>query len=90
MAIEDAYAVAACLKKYFAFPILAFKRYEGIRRTRTSSIVQKSHENRKQAFSSALAEESQIAASVKSEWQQVRVRERLDWLYTYDVTAAEV
>jgi salicylate hydroxylase len=56
MAIEDAYVVAACLEKYFEFPIVAFERYEGIRRTRTASVVQKSHENRKQAFSSALAE----------------------------------
>lgn len=90
MAIEDAYVVAACLEKYFELPILAFERYEAIRRARTASVVQKSHENRRQAFSSALAEESEIAASVKSEWQQVRVSERLDWLYKYDVTAAQV
>jgi len=90
MAIEDAYVVAACLEKYFESPIVAFERYEGIRRTRAASVVQKSHENRRQVFSSALAEESQIAASVKSEWQQVRVNERLDWLYKYDVTAARI
>ena len=90
MAIEDAYVVAACLEKYFESPIVAFERYEGIRRTRAASVVQKSHENRRQVFSSVLAEESQIAASVKSEWQQVRVNERLDWLYKYDVTAARI
>src|SRR5262249_15558897 len=90
MAIEDAYVVAACLEKYFEFPIFAVERYEAIRRTRTASVVQKSHENRKQAFSPSLAEESQIAAAVKSDWQQVRVRERLDWLYKYDVTAAQI
>jgi salicylate hydroxylase len=90
MAIEDAYVVAACLEKYFEFPTSVFERYEGVRRTRTASVVQKSHENRKQTFSAALAEESEIAASVKSEWQQVRANERLDWLYKYDVTAARV
>jgi salicylate hydroxylase len=90
MAIEDAYVVAACPDKYFEFSTVAFEKYEGIRRTRTATVVQKSHENRKKAFSSPLAEESQIAASVKSEWQQVRVKERLDWLYTYDATAAEI
>jgi salicylate hydroxylase len=88
MAIEDAYALAACLEKYFEFPSLAFARYEEIRRARTALVIRKSQENRKQVFSPVLANECQIAATVKNEWQQVRVKERLDWLYCYDVTAA--
>jgi hypothetical protein len=76
MAIEDAYVVAACPQKYFEFPVFPFEKCEGIRRTRAASAVQKSRENKKQALSSALPEESQIAASVKSEWQQLRINER--------------
>ena len=90
MAIEDAYVVAACLRKYGSDPALAFARYEAIRRDRTAMVVRKSHENRKQAFSPALADTDEVAASVARDWQQVRVSERLDWLYAYDATAAEI
>jgi salicylate hydroxylase len=90
MAIEDGYVVAACLKKYFADPVTAFARYEDIRQERTSAVVRKSHENRKHAFSPALADKDAVAVSVAQEWQQALVRERLDWLYAYDATAVEV
>jgi len=90
MAIEDAYVVAACLQKYFHDPASAFTRYEGIRRERTAAVVRKSHENRKQAFSPALADENEVAASVARDWQRLRVAERLDWLYTYDATALTI
>jgi salicylate hydroxylase len=90
MAIEDAYVLAACLEKYFAHPAIAFGRYEQIRKDRTAMVVRKSHENRQQAFSPALASEGEVAALVARDWQQVRRRERLDWLYAYDATTAEI
>ena len=90
MAIEDAYVVAACLEKYARDPAIAFARYEEIRRDRTAAVVRKSHENRKQIFSPALADEGGIALAVTQEWQQERAAERLDWLYTYDATAVAV
>jgi hypothetical protein len=52
--------------------------------------VRKAHENRKQAFSPELADEDAVAISVAREWQQVRLRERMDWLYAYDATAVEI
>jgi salicylate hydroxylase len=90
MAIEDAYVVAACLEKYFSRPEIAFARYEAVRRDWTAAVVRKSHENRKQIFSPALADEDGVAASVAREWQQGRVEERLDWLYKYDATAVHI
>ena len=90
MAIEDAYVIAACLKKHFDDPAAAFARYEDIRRERTAVVVRKSHENRRDVFSPALAEKDAIAVEVARQWQQVRLRERMDWLYAYDATAAQI
>lgn len=90
MAIEDGYVIAACVKKYFADPVAALARYEVIRKERTAAVVMKSHETRKQIFSPALADKDAVAVSVAQEWQQVHVRERLDWLSTYDATAIQI
>ena len=90
MAVEDGYVLAACLKKYFGDPERAFARYEEIRRERTATVVRKSHENRRSAFSPALADQTQVAVEVAREWQQERVRERMEWLYAYDATAVEI
>ncbi len=90
MAIEDGYVLAACLAKYADDPAAAFARYEAIRCERTATVVRKSHEMRGQAFSPALADPHADAAAIARDWQQVRVRERLEWLYAYDATAIEV
>jgi salicylate hydroxylase len=90
MAIEDAYVVAACIDKYYEQPEAAFARYEDIRRERTAAVVLKSHENRKQAFNPALANQDEAVVSVAEEWQQSLARERLDWVYTYDATAIAI
>ena len=90
MAVEDGYVLAACLAKYFGDPERAFARYEDIRRERTAAVVRKSNENVRSAFSPALADQSQVAVEVAREWQQERVRERMEWLYAYDATAVEI
>ena len=90
MALEDGYVVAACLQRYFADPAKAFGRYEELRKERSAAVVRAAHENRKQVFSPALADKDAIAVSVAREWQQVRLRERFEWLYAYDATAAAI
>ena len=90
MAIEDSYVIAACLKKHFLDPASAMARYEDIRRERTSAVVRKSHENRRQAFNPALADQDEAVVSVAEDWQQTLARERQDWLYTYDATAIQI
>jgi salicylate hydroxylase len=90
MAIEDGYVIAACLAKYFDEPAAALARYEAIRRERTAAVVRKAHENRRSVFSPALADSSAVAVEVAREWQQERVRERMEWLYAYDATAVAI
>ena len=90
MSIEDGYVVAACLDKYFGEPDVAFARYEDIRKDRTSMVVRKATENKASAFEPRLADKDLVAVEVAREWQQVRLRERMDWLYNYDATAIAI
>ena len=90
MSIEDGYVLAACLDKYFSDPGTAFARYEDIRKDRTSMVVRKASENKNSAFAPRLADKNLIADEVAREWQQVRLRERMDWLYNYDATAIAI
>ena len=90
MALEDGYVVAACLQRYFTDPAKALGRYEELRKERSAAVVRAAHENRTQVFSPALADKDAIAVSVAREWQQVRLRERFEWLYAYDATAAAI
>src|SRR5262245_54589176 len=90
MSIEDGYVVAACLDKYFGEPDLAFARYEEIRRERTAMVVRKASENKASAFAPSLADKDRVAEEVAREWQQVRLRERMEWLYNYDATAIAI
>jgi 2-polyprenyl-6-methoxyphenol hydroxylase-like FAD-dependent oxidoreductase len=89
MSIEDGYVVAACLDKYFDEPDAAFARYEEIRRERTAMVVRKASENKASAFAPSLADKDRVAEEVAREWQQVRLRERMEWLY-YDATAIAI
>src|SRR5260370_10714142 len=90
MSIEDGYVVAACLDKYFGEPDMALAHYEEIRKERTAMVVRKASENKASAFAPSLADKDRVAAEGAREWQQVRRRERLEWLYNYDATPIAV
>ena len=68
----------------------SLRRHEDIRRDRTAMVVRKAHENRRSVFSPALADSNAVAVEVAREWQQERVRERMERLYAYDATAVAV
>jgi hypothetical protein len=53
-------------------------------------VVRKSSENKKSVFAPNLANKEMIAEEVAKEWRQVRLRERMDWLYNYDATAIAI
>ena len=82
MAIEDGIVLARCLE---AFPPQeALQRYQRARIERTNSIVLKSAENARRFHNPALAHAEGADDYVSREWQPERVRERYDWLFTYD------
>jgi salicylate hydroxylase len=88
MALEDAYVLAGCLAQHLGDHGAAFTRYEAERRTRTSAVVTRSLETRKNAVNHAFADAESATAHIAREWTQERVTARYDWIYRYDATAA--
>lgn len=89
MALEDGYVLARALD---AEPdiTLALGRYENARKERTRRIVQGAADNTKRFHNPELASVEGAAAYVSREWNEERVRQRYEWLFTYDVTRVPV
>src|SRR5262249_10610882 len=88
MAIEDGMVLARWLD---AFPVAeALRRYQQARSERTSSIVVKSVENARRFHNPALAHAEGADDYVSREWEPERVRERYDWLFTYDALSVAI
>uniref|UniRef100_UPI0039EE9D1A FAD-dependent monooxygenase n=1 Tax=Bordetella sputigena TaxID=1416810 RepID=UPI0039EE9D1A len=90
MAIEDGYILARCLDELAGDPAVALARYETLRKERTTRVVRGSAENARRFHNPALAHAEGAAAYVEREWNEDRVRERYEWLFTYDVDAVRV
>lgn len=88
-AIEDGYILARCLEAFDDVPH-ALQRYELARRERTSRMVRGSNENATRFHNPELAHKEGAQAYIDREWQPDRVRERYDWLFTYDVDTAAI
>lgn len=88
MAIEDGMVLARCLERLE--PREALRRYELARKTRTARAVIGSAQNATRFHNPKLADAAGAQEYVDREWSEERVRERYEWLFTYDAAAAPI
>ena len=89
MAIEDGLILARALEAH-AEVAAGLAAYEEARRERTRRIVQGAADNTKRFHNPELASVEGARAYVDREWTEEKVRQRYEWLFTYDATTAPV
>ena len=89
MALEDGMVLARCLKKYGVAPE-ALARYEAARRERANRAVPGSADNARRFHNPELANAAGAEAYVTREWQEEKVKQRYEWLFTYDATSVAI
>src|SRR5579871_973329 len=85
MAIEDGYILGRCVARWPEDVRTALTRYEDLRRERTRRVVLGSAASAQLFHNRAMADPAGAHAYVEREWDEQRVRERYEWLFTYDV-----
>ncbi len=99
MAIEDGFILARALEAHARDGsgaraddgvALALTRYQAARLERTTRMVEGAAANAQRFHNPELAHSAGARAYVEREWNEARVKERYEWLFTYDVTKVAV
>jgi salicylate hydroxylase len=84
MALEDGLVLGRAVEQYRDDIGLALVKYENARRERTSRMVRGSAENTKRFHNPLLNDPAEAEKYVDREWTEAKIRERYEWLFTYD------
>jgi salicylate hydroxylase len=87
MAIEDGLVLARAIKEHQSDHERAFAGYEMARNDRTSRIVRGAEANLGRFHNEALRDSALAEAYVDVEWSEPKIKERYEWLFTYDATS---
>jgi salicylate hydroxylase len=90
MAIEDGFVLARALEAHGDDFEAGFAAYEAARNERTSRIVRGAESNLARFHNPALSDAGLAEAYVNSEWEEAKVKQRYEWLFTYDATTVPV
>ncbi|MDB5966637.1 MAG: monooxygenase [Polaromonas sp.] len=90
MALEDGFILARCLEAMPDDPVAALVRYEQARVERTARIVHGSAANAARFHNPQLAHAEGAANYVDEQWSEERVKERYEWLFSYNAETVQI